>query len=117
MRRSPWPKAFAAAAALLMCAGLTACGAQQGARDGRTITVWSLENLTERMSATQKVVDRFTQKTGIQVRLVGIDENQLGQLIMSSAAAGRLPDVIGAVPLSSVRTTSTPGPSTLAHSS
>jgi multiple sugar transport system substrate-binding protein len=104
MRRSPWSKAFAAVAALLLlCAGLTACGAQQGAKDGRTITVWSLENLTERMSATQKVVDRFTQKTGIQVKLVGIDENQLGQLIMSSAAAGRLPDVIGAVPLSSVR--------------
>lgn len=103
MRRSSWTKALVAVATLSLCAALAACGTRQETRDGRTITVWSLENLTERITATQRAVDRFTEQTGIQVKLVGVDENQLGQLIMSSAAAGRLPDVIGAVPLAAVR--------------
>ncbi|GAA3737572.1 extracellular solute-binding protein [Spinactinospora alkalitolerans] len=82
---------------------LSACSTQPAQDDGTTITVWSLENLTERTAATQRIIDGFTEETGIEVELVGVDENQLGQLIMSSAAAGTLPDVIGAVPLSSVR--------------
>ena len=66
--------------------------------DGR-ITVWSLENLPARMAATKKVVGRFERRTGVRVKLVGVDEGQLPQLIMSAAAAGELPDVIGALPL------------------
>ncbi|GAA2428730.1 ABC transporter substrate-binding protein [Streptomyces macrosporus] len=66
------------------------------------ITVWSQENLPPRMAATNEVVDRFEKETGIEVELVGVDEGQLPQLIMSAAAAGRLPDVIGAVPMGQV---------------
>ena len=49
--------------------------------------------------ATKKIIDEFTEKTGIKVELVGVDEDQFNQLITSAAAAGELPDVIGAQPL------------------
>ncbi|WP_067964356.1 ABC transporter substrate-binding protein [Nocardiopsis trehalosi] len=101
MRRSRRLTALAASAAAGLL--LSSCAARPAEDDGSTITVWSLENITERAAATQRIVDRFTADTGIEVELVGVDENQLGQLIMSAAAAGTLPDVIGAVPLSSVR--------------
>ncbi|MBB4935206.1 multiple sugar transport system substrate-binding protein [Lipingzhangella halophila] len=80
---------------------LASCSAPE--RDGSTITVWSLENLTERMAVTQEIADEFTAETGIRVELVAVEENDLSQMIMSAAAAGQLPDVIGAVPLGSVR--------------
>ncbi|WP_455356455.1 ABC transporter substrate-binding protein [Streptomyces sp. SYSU K217416] len=103
MRRSSRSRTvWAAITVLLLSAGLGACGAPQH-KEGRAITVWSLENVSERITATQKNVDRFTERTGIEVELVAVDENQLSQLIMSSAAAGTLPDVIGSVPLSSLR--------------
>ncbi len=61
--------------------------------------MWSLENLPPRMAATEEVVARFEEETGIEVDLVGVAENQLPQMVMSAAAAGNLPDVIGAVTL------------------
>lgn len=87
-----------AAGLLAGCSGVS--GADQEA-DNR-ITVWSQENLPPRMAATQKVVSRFEKETGVKVDLVGVDEAQLPQLIMSAAAAGKLPDVIGAVPMGQV---------------
>src|SRR5262249_38878656 len=50
-----------------------------------------------------KIVDRFEQRTGVKVKLVGVAEAQLPQLVMSAAASGTLPDVIGAVPMGLVR--------------
>jgi multiple sugar transport system substrate-binding protein len=43
------------------------------------------------------------------VKLVGVDEPQLSQLVMSAAAAGKLPDVIGAVPLAAMQQLSSNG--------
>ncbi|MEV1026490.1 extracellular solute-binding protein [Streptomyces sp. NPDC050264] len=68
----------------------------------REITVWSQENLPDRVAATQKIVDGFEKKTGVKVHLVGVDEGQMPQLIMSAAASGHLPDVIGAAPMGQV---------------
>ncbi|MET7439223.1 ABC transporter substrate-binding protein [Streptomyces sp. NPDC004082] len=79
---------------------LTSCANSTGpGRPDREITVWSQENLPDRVAATQKIVDGFEKKTGIKVHLVGVDEGQMPQLIMSAAAAGDLPDVIGAAPM------------------
>ncbi|UJW30930.1 extracellular solute-binding protein [Saccharothrix sp. AJ9571] len=78
---------------------LTACGGTP--RQGPGLVVWSLENLPDRFQATERLTQRFTEQTGIPVDLVAIDENQFSQLVMSSAAAGKLPDVIGALPLTS----------------
>lgn len=82
---------------------LTGCSGGTGpGKPDREITVWSQENLPDRVAATQKIVDGFEKKTGIKVRLVGLAEAQLPQLIMSAAASGTLPDVIGATTLSQV---------------
>ena len=54
--------------------------------------------------ATKEIIEKFTAKTGIQVELVGVDEDQFNQTLTSAAAAGELPDVIGSQPLASVRT-------------
>ncbi|WP_328469896.1 extracellular solute-binding protein [Actinoplanes sp. NBC_00393] len=98
--RSRWA---AAAAALLLATTTAACGDDGGGDEGGgTLTVWSLENLTDRVQATQKIIDGFTAATGIQVKLVATDENQFSSLITSAAAAGTLPDVIGALPLAAV---------------
>ena len=96
-------RSAAATVAVLLGVTLAACGSD-GDEDpaARTLTVWSLENLTDRVQATQRIVDRFTQQTGIKVNLVATDENQFTQLITSAAAAGRLPDVVGALPLAGV---------------
>ncbi|WP_433276195.1 ABC transporter substrate-binding protein [Pseudonocardia xinjiangensis] len=92
-------------AALLLsaCAG----GGEDGGGDAQRITVWTADTLPDRVAATQAIIARFTQQTGVQVDLVGVDEDQFNQLLTSSAAAGELPDVIGSIPLSSVRTLAT----------
>ncbi|MGW1027957.1 ABC transporter substrate-binding protein [Streptomyces sp. NPDC002577] len=94
-------KATAAGLAAALAIGmLTGCSGRTGpGAPDREITVWSLENLPPRVAATQKIVDRFEKQTGIEVHLVGVAEGQLPQLIMSAAASGRLPDVVGALPL------------------
>ncbi len=82
---------------------LTGCAGSTGpGKPDREITVWSQENLPDRVAATQKIIDGFEKKTGIRVKLVGVDEGQMPQLIMSAAASGTLPDVIGAAPMGQV---------------
>lgn len=91
--------------ALLLGLGMTlATGCSRGGEDrpDNRITVWSLESLPPRMATTKEIVARFERRTGIEVELVGVEEARLPQLIMSAAAAGRLPDVIGAVTLSQI---------------
>jgi multiple sugar transport system substrate-binding protein len=91
--------------ALLASATLTACGDDGGEQQGAAnqITVWTEENLEDRMGVQQRIVAEFTQKTGIQVKLVGIAEDQFSQAVTAAAAADDLPDVIGALPLAQVR--------------
>jgi multiple sugar transport system substrate-binding protein len=94
---------LALALGLLGTTGLTACGSdEEEPTDSGPITVWSLENQSDRVQATQAVADKFTQQTGIKVNIVGTDENQFTQLITSAAAAGKLPDAVGALSLGAV---------------
>lgn len=83
-------------------AGCANANAGKPDKPDNKLTVWSLENLPPRMAATREVVHRFEQRTGIEIELVGVDEAQLPQMVMSAAAAGELPDVIGAVPMGQV---------------
>jgi multiple sugar transport system substrate-binding protein len=92
-------KAVAAVSAAVLGIGLLAGCAGGQTRTGNSLTVWSEENLPARMAATQKLIDVFEKQTGIKVKLVGIDESQLPQLVESAAAAGNLPDVMGGIPL------------------
>ncbi|WP_113700429.1 ABC transporter substrate-binding protein [Nonomuraea lactucae] len=98
------PKKVAAvlSAALLAAATLAACG-DGGRTAADEITVWTEENLEDRMAVQKQIAAEFTRKTGIKVNLVGVAEDQFSQIITSAAAAGRLPDVIGALPLAAVR--------------
>ncbi|HEY0470656.1 MAG TPA: extracellular solute-binding protein [Kribbella sp.] len=110
MSRSRWIRALATLSAFLGISGLAvSCGNASGATDQRSITVWSLENVSGRLETTRAILKKFTADTGIQVKLVGVDEPQLPQLVMAAAAAGKLPDVIGAVPLAAVQQMSSNG--------
>ncbi|MFI7639952.1 ABC transporter substrate-binding protein [Nonomuraea sp. NPDC049400] len=90
--------------ALLAAASLAACGDGGGESSASNqITVWTEENLNDRMAVQNQIVAEFTKKTGIKVKLVGVAEDQFSQTVTAAAAAGDLPDVIGALPLSAVR--------------
>jgi multiple sugar transport system substrate-binding protein len=89
-------------AAALGIGVLAGCSAGGSAHSGNTITVWSEENQAPRMAITRKLIAKFTQQTGIKVKLVGVDEDQLPQQVETSAAAGKLPDVMGGIPLAPV---------------
>jgi multiple sugar transport system substrate-binding protein len=97
---------LAAGAALLVMASasLTACSSGgDSSSDSKTITVWSEENQPDRVKVTQDIIAGFTEKTGIKVDLVPVDDTQVAQLTASAALSGKLPDVMGGVPLSIVR--------------
>lgn len=95
----------AASVALALLSGAAACSSSKssGGSSGKQITVWSEENDADRITATQANIAKFTAATGIKVKLVGIDGNQFQSLITNDAAAGKLPDVVGAVPLSDIQ--------------
>src|SRR4051794_26230521 len=99
-----------AAITTAVLASLAACGGGSGgggsSSSANKITVWIEEDLPDRVASTQKIVDAFTKKTGVKVKLVAVAEDQFNQILTSNAAAGKLPDVIGALPLGQVRTLS-----------
>ncbi|HET6560596.1 MAG TPA: extracellular solute-binding protein [Marmoricola sp.] len=102
---------FTAAAGLTtaVLASLVACGGGDDSEDGAdadSITVWIEEDLPDRVAATKEIVADFTKETGIDVKLVAVAEDQFNQILTSNAAAGKLPDVIGGLPLGQVRTLS-----------
>jgi multiple sugar transport system substrate-binding protein len=84
---------------------LAACGEQtatDGASDGADgggLVFWSAEDNTERIEATQAIIDRFQEETNIQVELVAVAEDQLATQVTSAIAADTLPDVFGALSL------------------
>jgi multiple sugar transport system substrate-binding protein len=88
---------------------LAACGGGDtgGSEEGDPLTVWTLENLPDRLAVQEEIAAAFTGSSGVEVELVAVDPNQFNQLLISSAAAGRLPDVIGALPLAGVQLLST----------
>jgi multiple sugar transport system substrate-binding protein len=100
----------AAVLATAVVASLTACSSDDdgggGGGDSNSITVWIVEDLPDRVQATQDIVDAFSQESGVDVELVAVAEDQFNQVLTSNAAAGDLPDVIGALPLGQVRTLS-----------
>lgn len=108
-RRTTMFAAVSAAAAVMLIAGCSTGDTGGESADGQTITVWSLEEQPDRLAKAQTAADDFTAATGIKVDLVGVNEDQFPQLITAAAAAGTLPDVVGALPLSAVRTMSSNG--------
>jgi multiple sugar transport system substrate-binding protein len=105
-RRTRLALAVASVAALVAGCGSEG-GGDGGGGDGGPLVVWTLENLPDRLAAQEEIAAAFTESSGVEVELVAIDENQFNQLLTSSAAAGELPDVIGALSLAGVQALST----------
>lgn len=103
MKIDSWTSLRVLTAGLLLAVpALSACGSDDEGGGDTTLTVWSLENQTDRVQATQAIADKFTAATGTKVKIVATDENQFSSLITSAAAAGKLPDVVGALSLAAV---------------
>jgi multiple sugar transport system substrate-binding protein len=94
------------AALALVAAGCSSGGGDEsgGSNSGGSLTVWTIEDVADRVTAQKKMAQEFTQKTGVKVNIVAVAEDQFDQAITSSAAADTLPDVIAALPLSALRT-------------
>ncbi|MFC4147887.1 ABC transporter substrate-binding protein [Micromonospora mangrovi] len=84
--------------------GVVSCGDDAQKSDSSQITVWSLEDVADRVNATKAIIADYTAKTGVKVNLVAVNEDQFPSLIASAAAAGDLPDVVGSVSLAGIRT-------------
>jgi len=95
-------------AVLLAATGCTGSG-ETSEEEDTTLTVWTTEDVASRVDAQQAIMDRFTEDTGTEVELVAIAEDQLSSVLSSSAAAGELPDVIGALSLNGMNQLSTDG--------
>ncbi|MEC5198496.1 multiple sugar transport system substrate-binding protein [Arthrobacter sp. PL16] len=91
--------------------GITACSGSSGDASSETdqLTVWTTEDLPDRVASQQAIMDQFSESSGIEVELVAIAEDQLTSVLSSSAASGELPDVIGALSLNGMNQLSTDG--------
>jgi len=58
------------------------------------LVMWSTENQPERADMTHRLLETFTQKSGIPVELVLVEENGIDNLIEINYKAGLLPDVM-----------------------
>ena len=103
MRRSRFAAGIAVAAMLALAAcgggGGSSSGDQGGgggSKDEGTLTVWTTEDVAERVTAQQKIMDAWSAKSGTKVKLVAVSADQLTTVLTSAAAANDLPDVIGA---------------------
>ncbi len=96
-------------AAILVLIGIAACSGPSSQEEGgdNKIVVWTGDTIPDRVAKTKAIIAKFTEASGVQVELVGVDEDQFNQLLTSAAAAGELPDVVGSQPLAAVRTLST----------
>jgi len=85
----------------LLAAGCGGGGDNGGGGEGgdKNITFWVAEDNAARVKGMQAIIDRFQQKSGVQVKLVAIAEDQLATQIQSASAGGKLPDVMGALSL------------------
>jgi len=93
--------AVAAAAVLTLVAGCTTGGPAEV--DDKKITVWTLEDVEDRITRTKQIAAAFGEKSGIEVEVVAIAEDQFDQVITTAAAEGELPDVVAALGLAGVQ--------------
>ena len=93
---------------ILMAAAGCGGGDEGGGGSGdKNITFWLNEDVAQRVQLIQQIVNRFQDKSGIQVKVVPIGEDQLASQIQSASAAGTLPDVMGPLSLGLVQNLAT----------
>jgi multiple sugar transport system substrate-binding protein len=91
------------ALAVVSTMALAGCSGSESEDSGdKTLTVWTVEDVADRVAAQEAIFAKYTEETGVKVDLVAVAEDQLTTVLTSSAAAGELPDVIGALSLNGV---------------
>ena len=93
--------ALCALLAVVGCSGDSGGDTPAGEED-TTLTVWTTEDLEDRVAAQKKIMEAWGSKSGTTVELVAVGEDQLTTALTSAAAADDLPDVIGALSLNGV---------------
>lgn len=96
-----------AVATVLALAGCSGSG--ETAASDETLTIWTVEDVADRLAAQQAIVDAYSEESGVAVKLVAIAEDDLATVLASSAAAGELPDAVGAVSLGGINQMSSDG--------
>ena len=100
-------------ALLIACLLLAAAGCGGGGDDesgdsgDKSITFWLAEDVAQRVAAIETIVKGFQEKSGVQVKVVAIAEDQLATQIQTASAAGTLPDVMGPMSLGLVQNLAT----------
>jgi len=92
---------------LLAAAGCGGGGDESGDSGDKSITFWLAEDVAQRVAAIETIVKGFQEKSGVQVKVVAIAEDQLATQIQSASAAGTLPDVMGPMSLGLVQNLAT----------
>ena len=94
---------------LFAASGCGGGGDEGGGGDSgdKNITFWLSEDVAQRVQLIQQIVTKFQDKSGIQVKVVPIAEDQLPSQIQSASAAGTLPDVMGPLSLGLVQSLTT----------
>jgi multiple sugar transport system substrate-binding protein len=93
--------AVTSALALAGCSGGGGGGGGGGEGDA-SLTIWTIEDVVDRVNAQEEMAAQFTEETGIDVEITAVAEGDLNTVLASSAASGELPDAIAAVPLTSL---------------
>ncbi|MFD3443676.1 ABC transporter substrate-binding protein [Microbacteriaceae bacterium 4G12] len=94
------------ALAVTTALALSACAGGSGEDDSggdETLTIWTIEDVADRVTVQEDLMARFTEETGTKVELVAVAEDQLTTVLTSAAASNELPDAIAAAPLNSVQ--------------
>ncbi|HLS15452.1 MAG TPA: extracellular solute-binding protein [Beutenbergiaceae bacterium] len=90
-------KHLVGAIALAATAGLVLAACQDdgdGGTEGSAIVFWTPHNTPQRLALQEQIADDFTEQTGIEVDVVGLDASDANQAIVSGAASGDVPDVV-----------------------
>jgi multiple sugar transport system substrate-binding protein len=61
---------------------------------GGSITFWTTLVEPDRVATQERIIEAFTEASGIEVELVPVPEDDLPNLIVTNAASGDLPDVV-----------------------
>ena len=96
----------AVVAVAVAAAALAGCGdggdSGDGGSGGETLTVWTVEDVAERVELQKALLADYTKATGTKTELVAVAEDKLQTVLASAAAGDTLPDVIGALSLTAV---------------
>lgn len=88
--RNPWP--LIVSIAMVSAVAAAACGSDDES-DG-SITYWTLFATPDRMRLQEATAEKFTEETGIEVEVVGLEVEDMNQSMVSGAASGDVPDIV-----------------------